>query len=85
MSSQDQTPKYVFDNVGEQTPNRFSALEALFDAGTFQHLDALGVSPGWRCLEVGGGSGSVARWLSQRVGLSGRVVVTDIDPGFSTA
>ena len=82
MSGQKQTPKYVFDNAGEQTPNRFSALEALFDAGTFRHLDALGISAGWRCLEVGGGSGSVARWLSQRVGPNGQVVVTDIDPRF---
>lgn len=72
--------KYVFDNADEQTPSRFSALETLFDPGTFRHLDELGVAPGWRCLEVGGGSGSVARWLSQRAGASGQVVVTDIDP-----
>jgi len=79
MSSQKQTPKYVFDNAGEQTPTRFSALEALFDAGTFRHLDALGIAPGWRCLEVGAGSGSVARGLSARVRDRGQVVVTDID------
>lgn len=72
--------EYVFDNSGDQTPSRFAALETLFDPGTFRHLDEVGVAPGWRCLEVGGGSGSVARWLGQRVGSSGQVVVTDIDP-----
>jgi SAM-dependent methyltransferase len=82
MSSQKQTPKYVFDNAGEQTPTRFSALETLFDVGTFRHFDALGISPGWRCLEIGGGSGSVASWLSHRVGPEGRVVVTDINTRF---
>ncbi len=72
-------PEYVFDNASEQTPTRFSALEGLFDAGTFRHIDSLGIAPGSRCLEVGGGSGSVARGLSARVGDRGQVVVTDID------
>lgn len=71
--------RYVFDNAGEQTRGRFSALENLFDSGTFRQFEELGIAPGWRCLEVGGGSGSVARWLSDRVGAEGRVVVTDID------
>jgi SAM-dependent methyltransferase len=77
-------PDYVFDNAGEQTADRFAGLEHYFDAGTFRHLDALGVGPGWRCLEIGGGSGSVARWLGERVGGQGRVVVTDINPRFLT-
>jgi hypothetical protein len=33
-------------------------------------------------LEVGGGSGSIARWMSERIGDAGRVVVTDIDTRF---
>jgi len=77
-------PEYVFDNAGEQTTQRFAGLEHLFDGGTFRHLDALGVARGWRCLEVGGGSGSVARWLGDRVGAQGRVVVTDINTRFLT-
>jgi SAM-dependent methyltransferase len=71
---------YVLDNAADETALRFSGLEACFDPGTFRHLDALGVGEGWRCLEVGGGGGSVARALSARVGGSGRVLVTDIDP-----
>jgi SAM-dependent methyltransferase len=40
------------------------------------------VGPGWRCLEVGAGSGSVARWLGERVAPGGHVVAADIDTRF---
>jgi SAM-dependent methyltransferase len=59
---------------------RLRALDAMCDGATFRYLRALGVGPGWRCLEAGAGEGSVARWLSERVGGEGRVVATDIDP-----
>lgn len=45
----------------------------------------LPVKAGWRCLEVGAGGGSIAAWLGQRVGPSGQVVATDIDPRFVAA
>src|SRR3546814_9563002 len=32
------------------------------------------VQPGWRCLEVGAGRGSMAVWLVEQVGESGEVV-----------
>src|SRR5207253_1047892 len=37
---------------------------------------------GWRCLEVGAGAGSVARWLAGKVGPSGTVVASDLNPRF---
>ena len=37
------------------------------------------VRPGWRCLEVGAGRGSMAVWLAEQVGENGLVVATDID------
>ena len=58
---------------------RFAALSALFDATTERHLADRGVAPGWHCLEVGAGGGSIARWLGERVGPAGRVVATDLD------
>jgi len=64
---------------------RFAALSAAFDTGTRRHLLDRGLAPGWHCLEVGGGGGSIARWLSERVGDAGRVLVTDIDIGFLEA
>lgn len=56
-----------------------SLLEELFDASTVKRLEAIGVAPGWRALEVGAGRGSIATWLASRVGTEGRVVATDID------
>jgi 2-polyprenyl-3-methyl-5-hydroxy-6-metoxy-1,4-benzoquinol methylase len=70
---------YLLDNAAPQTENRFAALEACYDQATKAHLEALGLQAGWHCLEVGAGSGSIARWLAQRVGSNGRVLATDID------
>jgi SAM-dependent methyltransferase len=57
-------------------------LESLFDPGTIRHLEAVGVRPGWRCLELGGGGGSIAAWLARRVAPGGAVVATDLDVTF---
>jgi SAM-dependent methyltransferase len=73
---------YVLDNAGKGAPERFAALADAFDLGTMRHLKDRGIAQGWRCLEVGGGGGSIATWLSARVGPSGRVIVTDIDPRY---
>jgi len=73
---------YLLDNAGKEAPGRFAALSALLDPGTIRHLEDRGVAPGWHCLEVGGGSGSIATWLAHRVGTTGRVLATDIDPRF---
>lgn len=73
---------YVFDDPDNPVSARFPALAADFDAGTIRHLAAIGVGAGSRCLEVGGGGGSIAAWLSSRVGPTGHVLVTDIDTHF---
>jgi SAM-dependent methyltransferase len=76
---------YLLDNAWEQQRQRLAGLEAWFDPGTIRHLDALGVAAGWHCLEVGGGGGSIARWLCKRVGPIGHVVATDLDTRFLEA
>jgi ubiquinone/menaquinone biosynthesis C-methylase UbiE len=74
---------YIFDNAAErETQQRFSSLESLYDPITTRHLVATGTGPGWRCWEIGGGSGSIGSWLSDRVGPEGHVLMTDIDPRF---
>ncbi|HZU77468.1 MAG TPA: methyltransferase domain-containing protein [Dehalococcoidia bacterium] len=70
---------YAFDNAAPQAQTRFAALEACYDAPTQAHLHARGLGPGWHCLEIGAGSGSIARWLAHQVGSHGHVVATDID------
>lgn len=59
---------------------RLHLLEELFDPLSRQRR-AL-VQPGWRCLEVGAGRGSMAAWLAQQVGPEGRVVATDVDTSY---
>jgi len=77
---------YIFDNAAErETAERFSSLEALHDPDTIRHLLGTGVGRGWRCLEIGGGSGSIGRWLADCVGPEGHVLATDIDPRFLTS
>jgi SAM-dependent methyltransferase len=56
---------------------RLGLLEQLFDPVSRQRRDL--VRPGWRCLEVGAGRGSMAVWLAEKVGASGQVVATDVD------
>jgi SAM-dependent methyltransferase len=73
---------YLLDNAGREASTRFDALSAIYDRDTIRHLENRGVSEGWQCLEVGGGGGSIAGWLGDRVGSTGRVLVTDIDPRF---
>lgn len=73
---------YLLANRSAEAPKRFAALAELFNSASLRHLDQCGVTRGWACLEVGGGGGSVARWLADRVGPTGHVLVTDIDTRF---
>jgi SAM-dependent methyltransferase len=77
MTADEQT--YAFDNALAIQRERLDTLEELFDPGTIRQLDARGVAPGWRCLEVGAGGGSIAEWMCDRVGPDGSVVATDLD------
>jgi SAM-dependent methyltransferase len=61
---------------------RLALLTDVCDPVTTRRLRELGVGPGWRCLEVGAGDGSVARWLAGCVEPGGCVVATDLDPRF---
>ena len=56
---------------------RLDLLEQLFDPGSRRRLQM--ARPGWRCLVVGAGRGSMAAWLAERVGPAGQVVASDID------
>lgn len=71
--------EYALANASPHTRDRFSGLEALCDPVTFRHLKGVGITEGWSCLEVGAGGGSVARWMGERVGPTGHVLVTDLD------
>jgi hypothetical protein len=73
---------YVFDQAWEAERTRLSGLELGLDSGTIRHLETVGVGAGWRCWEVGGGGGSIAAWLCERVGDDGYVLATDLETTF---
>jgi SAM-dependent methyltransferase len=70
--------KYALDTAQPDEKQRLDEQAKLWDPLSFRQLAGLGVADGWRCLEVGGGTGTVARWLSERVGRTGQVVGTDL-------
>jgi SAM-dependent methyltransferase len=76
----DDEPAYLLTNAEPETADRFAGLESVFDPVTCGHLTRLGLTQGLRCLEVGAGSGSIARWMADEVGPAGRVLAVDLDP-----
>lgn len=70
---------YLLDNRHDEAGRRLDVLAELFDPVTFRHIEAVGISPGWCCWEVGAGGPGVARWLADRVGPAGHIVASDID------
>jgi SAM-dependent methyltransferase len=75
----DDRNEYVLtqDWSGEQ--ERLHLIEMLADGVSIAAIRAAGFRPGWRCLDVGAGAGSVARWLAAATGDPARVVATDLD------
>ncbi|HTH07341.1 MAG TPA: hypothetical protein VL916_15785, partial [Ilumatobacteraceae bacterium] len=59
---------YLMSNEHQETQGRFEGLERTLDAVTIGHLTRVGVDRGARCLEIGCGGGSIARWLASQVG-----------------
>ena len=71
---------YSFDNDDPAAAERHELLAEMNDPFTFARLAGAGDLTGRRCLEVGAGGGSVARWLAARAGPRGRVLATDLNP-----
>lgn len=77
--------QYIADNAWKDARERLRLLEMGADPWTIRNLRQIGVVPGWHCLEVAGGGGSIAAWLCNEVGPSGHVMATDLDPRFLEA
>lgn len=71
--------KYVLDHHLEGERARLALMSRLLDPMHRRHLEALGVGPGARVLEVGCGNGSMSAWMAERVGAHGRAVAVDLD------
>jgi SAM-dependent methyltransferase len=61
---------------------RLLHLAETYDPRTRAVITRLGIGPGWRCLDVGAGAGTIGRWMAEQVGPTGRVLATDVDPRF---
>jgi SAM-dependent methyltransferase len=72
-------PSYRLAAAGREAAEdqRLSLLEQIYDPGSRRRRQI--VQPGWRCLEIGAGRGSMTLWLAEQVGPTGAVVATDID------
>ena len=65
------------DFAGEH--ERLQLLEGQADPLSISAITEAGIGAGARCLEIGAGAGSIARWLVQQVGDPALVCATDLD------
>jgi 2-polyprenyl-3-methyl-5-hydroxy-6-metoxy-1,4-benzoquinol methylase len=79
MVAMSQHNNLIEENPADFEGERLQLLQQILDSHTQRRFERLGIQQGWRCLEVGAGEGSVARWLAQKVGTRGTVVATDIE------
>lgn len=69
---------YIFDDaLGQAELERLRLLESVFDPDTRRLLEATGAWSGRHCLEAGAGAGSIAIWMAEQAGPTGRVVALD--------
>ncbi|MDT0266544.1 methyltransferase domain-containing protein [Streptomyces sp. DSM 44915] len=69
---------YAFAPHATHSAEHHRWVAETWDPVTLPRLAATGVTRGWRCLDVGTGSGGLARWLAERVGPTGEVIATDL-------
>ena len=78
----DEAPHYAFPHSAADESRRLELFEQRLDPLTIRRVERLAIGRGARCLEIGGGRGSITRWLSERVGAEGHVTATDLQLGF---
>jgi SAM-dependent methyltransferase len=71
--------EYVLDHHKQGERERLALMSRLLDPMHRRHIQALGICPGARTLEVGCGNGSISAWLAEQVAPGGRAVAVDLD------
>lgn len=70
--------EYIFESAQERAEfERLKQLEEAFDDQTKALIQTSGIAPGWKCLELGPGAGSILKWMSDLVGNAGKVIGVD--------
>src|SRR6478672_6982373 len=80
-----EAPDYAFPHAAVDESRRLQLFQQRLDPLTMRRVERLDIAAGAACLEIGGGRGSITRWLAERVGPSGKVVATDLQVDFLTS
>jgi SAM-dependent methyltransferase len=80
---------YIFESHAEDREyQRLRMIESANDPTSIALLQRTGIQPGWTCLELGPGAGSILQWLGAQAGANGTVIGIDKKitylQGFST-
>lgn len=75
-------PEYTLPHQLPGEQQRLARMSALLDPFELSQITRLGARPGWKCLELGCGNGSISQALAKWVAPGGRVVASDIDTAF---
>lgn len=78
----DATAHYAFPHSGDNERRRLDLFARRLDPLTVRRISQLTLPAGARCLEIGGGRGSIASWLCEHVEPDGHVTATDLQTGF---
>jgi SAM-dependent methyltransferase len=84
-SSPDPDAEYTIaadEETARREHTRLRVLARWRDPQTIDGLRATGIAPGWRCLEVGAGAGTISAWMAGAVDPTGSVLSTDVDLRF---
>jgi len=74
--------RYALDPGWHAERERLGSLTRLYDHTTLRLAEQLGLTTGWRCADVGAGTGSIAQLLAASVGPQGHVLAVDTDTRF---
>jgi len=74
--------RYALDPGWYAERERLGSLTRLYDDTSLRLARQLGLAAGWRCADVGAGTGSLAQLLAAAVGPTGSVLAVDTDTRF---
>jgi SAM-dependent methyltransferase len=73
---------YAFPHTDADERRRLDLLQERLDPVTIRRIERLRPAAGAHCLEVGGGGGSIVRYLCELVEPAGHVTATDLETDF---
>jgi SAM-dependent methyltransferase len=75
------TTEYLLDSTTDLGAEQLDCLSELLDPASQQFISEVTALPGQRCLDIGSGNGSMARWIAERV-RPGEVTAVDLTDSY---